>query len=310
MGAKTGITWANSTWNPTVGCSIVSPGCTNCYAMRDAYRMEHNPSVGDKYKGLTTVVNGRPVWNGVVRLHESALDQPLRWREPRLIFVNSMSDVFHESLGWDAIDRIFAIVVLSPRHIFQFLTKRSGRMLDYMNHPQTPARVSKAVQQQMGKVAPECFAIQWPPANAHMGVSAERQQEADERIPDLIETKAAVRWVSAEPLLGPIDFGAFEGIDGIVVGGESLRGKIEMARPMNPVWARDIRDQCAERKIAFFFKQWGEWGYDPRVAKKEMRGDDQPHAIDERWSLICVGKKLAGDYLDGVQHHEWPKVTT
>jgi protein gp37 len=178
MGDNTGIEWTDATWQPITGCSVVSPGCTNCYAMRLAgTRLQHHPSRA----GLTTMSKAGPVWNGQVRLNEQWLTQPIAWKRPRRIFVCAHGDLFHESIPDEWIDRVFAVVALCPQHTFQVLTKRNKRMRDYCsNHRVLP--------------------------NVWLGVSCEDQQRVNERIPDLLDTPAAVRWVSAEPLLGPIDF--------------------------------------------------------------------------------------------------------
>lgn len=292
MGDKSTIEWTDATWNPTVGCSIVSPGCTNCYAMHVAAGLERRFG-SEKYRGLTKSVNGNIVWTGEVRLDDDALLQPLKWKRGRKIFVNSMSDLFHESLSDEQIDKVFAVMALCPQHIFQVLTKRAERMRDYI----TTANRCHIIGDQMmrlAKIGAGFKCVSWPFLNVWLGVSAERQQEADERIPHLLATPAAVRFVSAEPLLGPLDLSRMpfingdprhkrdaltgfsylfgRGVDGhpdatievkkplmsrldwIIVGGES--GK--HARPMHPDWARSLRDQCAAADVPFFFKQWGE----------------------------------------------------
>ena len=436
MAGKTKIEWTNggATWNPITGCSVVSPGCTNCYAMHLAgTRLKHHPSRA----GLTDMTKTGPVWNGQVRFNQSWLDQPLRWRKPRMIFVCAHGDLFHEDVPDAWIDRVFAVMALAPQHTFQCLTKRAGRMAMYMHgnplprvsaliynamHEQgTSATFQRAVRDrfkwsdlaggeaprsggeagrglrnrrshqslQMGKggipteaglsagdgnnrraedrdrgasaglasckrsdsqgaddqpqerdkdrqsagkfgvghdgratssrsgsaerqsqspageqapqneidrgrcsgdpgtprrgldgqgyrgslrhegssnlcdLLPEDLEarIDWPLPNVWLGISAEDQTRADERIPDLLATPAAVRWVSAEPLLGPIDFDAIlfdharalPRLDWIVVGGESAQNK--GARPMDPDWARSIRDQCAAAGVPFFMKQ-------------------------------------------------------
>ena len=215
------------TWNPLAGCSIVSPGCTNCYAMRMAARIERMQPASH-YKGLTKQVNGNPVWTGkIARAPEHIFYAPLKWRKPTRVFVNSMSDLFHEDVRDEWIDRIFAIMALSPRHTFQILTKRLKRMQKYSGR----------------RAALD---------NVWLGVSVENQQAADERIPLLLDTYAATRFISAEPLLGPLALEALlPGIDWVVVGGESGPGK----RPVNLDWMRDIRDQCKAAGVPLFVKQ-------------------------------------------------------
>lgn len=294
MADKTGIEWCDATWNPTVGCSIVSPGCTHCYAMKAAAGLEQRFGSA-KYAGLTRVVNGNAVWTGEVRLDEGALDQSLRWRRPRRIFVNSMSDLFHEALPDAAIDRVFAVMALAPQHTFLVLTKRARRMRAYLaGVPRILDRI-ETVMGDRGRIA------DWPFPNVWLGVSVEDQARADERIPLLLDTPAAVRFLSCEPLLGPVDLERIpspvvtpedegfyhsalfrsdvhyrdgtpdaltgrkivdavdgpmmEKIDWVIAGGESGPG----ARPMHPDWARSMRDQCQTAGVPFFFKQWGEW---------------------------------------------------
>lgn len=302
VGDKSKIEWTDATWNPIVGCSIVSPGCTNCYAMRIAPRTDElslgTPWVGSAGR-LTKNSNAGPVWTGAIRFVERRLTDPLRWKRPRMIFVNSMGDLFHESIpdGW--IDKVFAVMALAPQHTFQVLTKRAERMREYITatdrrydicqviDAMIPMRTdaSRAAKDRVAKTAGDTRMMAGLP-NVWLGVSCERQQEADERIPHLLQTPAAIRFVSAEPLLGPIQFhsiparaekpspyydltysggpGLFDNqgrrisdhrIDWIIVGGESG----PHARPMHPQWARDIRDQCDAADVAFFFKQWGEW---------------------------------------------------
>ena len=292
------IEWTDATWNPITGCSVVSPGCTNCYAMGLAgTRLKHHPSRA----GLTRETKAGPVWTGEVRLNEQWLTQPLSWRKPRMIFVCAHGDLFHESVPDEWIDRVFAVMALAPQHTFQVLTKRSARMRAYLAERGSRRRdradavnVAAANMIMEGLIAP-CKAVAWPLPNVWLGVSAEDQRHADERVPDLLASPAAVRFVSAEPLLGPIDFNRIDvatwldsyaksprersehdpdmrwpllapfehmasgysspGLDWIIVGGESGAG----ARPMHPDWARSIRDQCAAAGVPFFFKQWGSW---------------------------------------------------
>lgn len=353
MGDKTGIEWTDATWNPVVGCSVVSPGCTNCYAMRMADRlaaMTPRPDgIGNPhllhYAGTTTRdPTGRgygwsaPVWTGKVALApEHILTAPLRWRRPRKIFVNSMGDLFHDSVPDAWIDRVFAVMALAPQHTFQVLTKRSARMRSYFvnltddrqEEAQDALSLTDAQAADLVKVARPM-----PLRNVWLGVSAEDQRRANERVPDLLAIPAAVRFVSAEPLLGPIDFTPylhdsncieFVGsecvcseprevhLDWIIVGGESGPG----ARPMHPQWARDIRDQCSAAGVTFHFKQWGEWlstgdWYTSHSVSLPLRAwtgdkwtDDGAFAGD--W-LAKIGKARAGRLLDGVQHDGMPEV--
>lgn len=263
MADKSKIEWTEATWNPITGCTVVSPGCTNCYAMKLAGgRLQHHPSRA----GLTKPSKKGPVWTGEVRFNEKWLDQPIRWKRPRAIFVCAHGDLFHESVPDEWIDKVFAVMALAPQHTFQVLTKRSARMREYLTANLTWERVE-------GSMEPMKFG--WPPyerqlgslsltiardievgilPNVWLGVSAEDQKRADERIPDLLQTPAAVRWVSAEPLLGPIDFMLWlHALDWIVAGGES--GPKSKVRDMDHAWPRAIRDQCKGAGTAFFMKQ-------------------------------------------------------
>ena len=214
MGVNSAIEWTESTWNPVTGCTKVSPGCAHCYAERMARRLQ---------------AMGQPNYRHGFRptVHPRALDLPLSWRKPQMIFVNSMSDLFHEDVPVDFIRRAFRIMGQADWHQFQVLTKRSERLRE---------------------LAP---ALDWP-ENVWMGVSVENAEYAF-RIDDLRATAAALKFLSIEPLLGPLPDLELNGIDWVIVGGESGPG----ARPMAESWARDIRDQCVDAGVPFFFKQWG-----------------------------------------------------
>lgn len=274
------------TWNPVVGCSPVSEGCRRCYAARDALRLAGNPNskIHHLYDGLAKkTADGRPVFAGIVRTVPDRLDQPLRWREPRGVFVNSMSDLFHRDVPDEFIDMVFAVMALCPKHTFQVLTKRPERMREYMGRAAMPGRIWDA-HILAGGYAPTPSAIpSWPLPNVWLGVSAEDQRTADERIPLLLQTPAAVRFVSAEPLLGPVDLRPWlgntvgyecypgvsttpscltvsPGVRWVIVGGESGPG----ARPCNVAWIRSLVDQCRAAKVACFVKQLGT---DPRKCR-------------------------------------------
>lgn len=297
MGDKSKIQWTDATWNPVTGCNKVSRGCANCYAERDWKRLSENPE---------TVYHGR-AFNDV-RCHEERLDLPLRWRKPRKIFVNSMSDLFHESIPFTFIEKVYDVMRSATHHTFQVLTKRPQRMLQFFREQ----------EQRLPWVSEE---------NIWIGVSCEDQKTADERIPILLKTPACVRWVSLEPLLGPIDLtkintewgstDALRGISGVivhpslnwvVVGGESG----PRARPLHPDWVRSLRDQCTSASVAFEFKQWGEWkhGFDLEYlaetgavrAKSQIKLNGLP--------MIRVGKKAAGRILDGREWNEYPSTKT
>ena len=290
MSDKSRIEWTEATWNPVTGCSKVSQGCVNCYALRDWARMSANPN---------TVYHGRKFTD--VQCHPERLDQPLRWTKPRRVFVNSMSDLFHESVPDDFIDRVFAVMALCPRHTFQVLTKRPERMHEYLTAlipDKAGHRWYEAIKGMFrykdttGQLGPEdTIPSRQSPVlpNVWLGVSIEDQATADERIPLLLQTPAAVRWVSAEPLLGPIKLDGHEYIHWLVVGGESGPN----ARPMQIEWARSLRDQCVVAGVPYFFKQWGE--FHPTT---EYR--------DGKVFMNRIGKKAAGRLLDGRTWDQYP----
>ncbi|OYU51114.1 MAG: hypothetical protein CFE27_13735 [Alphaproteobacteria bacterium PA1] len=225
MATSSSIEWTEATWNPVVGCNVISPGCTNCYAMRMARRLE---AMGQpKYTGTTHISGGRPKWNGVVRVDEDSLKLPSTWRNGRMIFVNSMSDLFHEDVPLEFVHQVFEVMKSTPQHTYQILTKRAQR-LEALSHE-----------------------LDWPD-NIWMGVSVENADYLH-RIDNLRRTKAAVKFLSLEPLLGPLNGMNLLGIDWVIAGGESGPG----ARPMAPSWVRAIRDQCGSARVAFHFKQWG-----------------------------------------------------
>lgn len=281
MADKTKIQWTDATWNPVRGCSRVSEGCRNCYAERAAMRMA---APGGAYEGLVQIVNGHSRWTGTVALSGGMLRQPMQWTRGRRIFVNSMSDLFHESLPFEAIDKVFAVMADCPQHTFQILTKRPARMLEYLSSDNPRYTASKVFDLTTGIAGKFDCDIYWPLSNVWLGVSVEDQATADERIPLLLQAPAAVRWVSIEPMLRPVDLTGVEvlkpeghrpgawlnaltghivgpddmtdmRLDWVVAGGESGPG----ARPMHPDWARSLRDQCRAADVPFFFKQWGEW---------------------------------------------------
>lgn len=266
MSAKSSIEWTDATWNPIRGCSRVSEGCRHCYAERVAARFS---GPGQPYEGLALMRSDGPHWTGKVRLVEEALELPLRWKKPRRIFVNSMSDLFHEGLTDYEIGLVFDVMVQAKRHVFQVLTKRPERMRNFVNS-------------------------HWPVEESHiwLGTSVEDQETAEARIPFLLDTKAAVHWISAEPLLGPINFNSITPLDWVVVGGESG----PRARPMHPEWARSVRDQCKGAGVPFFFKQWGEWG-------PELLPWRRNHP---KLRMLRKGKKAAGRLLDGQEWNEYP----
>lgn len=213
MSTKTKIEWTEVSWNPIVGCTKVSEGCRNCYAIRSANRMNGNIAA---YQGLTKIVNVKPEWTGAVRFIEERLLQPLKWQRPRMIFVNSMSDLFHEAVSDAQLENIFAVMCVAQKHTFQVLTKRPERMKSFLCQPHISSSIRFKIEEGMGYKI-DYFEKSWPPSNVWLGVSVEDQKTSDERIPLLLQTPAAIRWISAEPLLGSIDISRFIGTrnDGI-----------------------------------------------------------------------------------------------
>jgi protein gp37 len=293
----TKIEWTDRTWNPLTGCTKVSPGCDHCYA-KTMHERFNGPGSFDK-----------------VTLHPGRLGQPLHWRKPSMVFVNSMSDLFHQDVPDEYIARVFAVMALSPQHTFQVLTKRHARMRSLLTKPEfayavayTAGREFALTRNRAGKLAPRPHLDSsqladpvLPLPNVWLGVSVENQQWADIRIPALLDTPAAVRFLSCEPLLGPIDLreylytdgvemyseGRETAVDWVIVGGESGPG----ARPMDPSWVLLARNQCVAAGVPFLFKQWGEYrwlGYANGGYKR-------------------VGKKAAGRELDGRTWDEYPE---
>lgn len=236
--AETSIEWTDATWNPVAGCTILTAGCTNCYAMRMAARLQ---AMGvPKYSGLTRKSGERYVWTGAISLDEAALDAPKAWRKPRLIFVNSMSDLFQDAVPFDFIERVWATMAGTPQHTYQVLTKRPARM----------AALSRDLP-----LLP----------NVWLGTSVENHAVLD-RLDNLRATPAAVRFVSFEPLVGSVAGADLTGIHWAIVGGESG----PRARPMQEEWVDEIYDACEDARTAFFFKQWG--GRNKKAAGRAYRG--------------------------------------
>ncbi len=237
----TKIEWTDKTWNPVTGCSPVSPGCANCFARRMAKRLK---AMGQaKYRNEFEVT-----------CHPETLDEPTRWKKPRRVFVCSMSDLFHKDVPHKFIDDVFTTIEENPRHIFQLLTKRPEQMQAYM-------------RKRRGRFLHNL----WP------GVSVEDQQRADERIEWLLSTSAAVRFLSIEPMLGPVDLPPWlRHLDWVIVGGESGPG----ARPMHLGWVRGVRDQCIAAGVPFHFKQWG--GVNKKLAGRLLDGRTWDEMPDER----------------------------
>lgn len=244
--AETSIEWTDATWNPVAGCTIMSAGCTNCYAMRMAARLE---AMGvEKYKGLTRKSGGRAKWTGAISLDEKALSIPAAWSKPRNVFVNSMSDLFHPDVPVDFVRKVWRAMKDTRRHTYQILTKRPDRMAEILSGG---------------------FDIL---PNVWLGTSVEDGRVLH-RLDDLRNVPAAIRFVSYEPLIGSVKGGKLKGIQWAIVGGESGPN----ARPMDPAWIDEIFDQCTDAGAAFFFKQWG--GKNKKAAGRSYRGktwDEMP----------------------------------
>jgi protein gp37 len=267
----------------------MSAGCTNCYAMKMAKRLE---AMGvEKYRGLTKTVNGNAIWTGAIKEDHSALGAPLNWKKPKNIFVNSMSDLFHADVTESFIAEVWQVMGHTPHHNYQILTKRPDRMLEILSRNKHG-------------VLP----------NVWLGTSVENS-DVISRIDYLRDVPAAIRFISFEPLIGDVGHVNLTGIGWAIVGGESGH----KARPMHPDWARSLRDQCKAASVPFFFKQWGAWapgltddtGF---IAHSERYRDDGTDMIDRLdqsktyETTAKVGKKRAGRLLDGVEHNAFPEV--
>lgn len=237
--ADTSIEWTDATWNPVAGCSIVSPGCTNCYAMRMAARLD---AMGvDKYRSLTRKSGNRYVWTGKVRLDHGSLDIPTKWKKPRRVFVNSMSDLFHEDVPEKFVRKVWDVMARTPQHTYQILTKR-------------PDRMRRALSGNFPYLL-----------NVWLGTSVENS-DALHRLEELREVRASIRFVSFEPLIGPVSSANLGDIHWAIVGGESG----PRARPMRPEWVDEIAAECQRAGTAFFFKQWG--GRNKKQTGRRYRG--------------------------------------
>lgn len=260
--SKTKIEWTDETWNPVTGCTKVSAGCKNCYAER----------LWPKVAGAEAKRTGQPPHKFTdVRCHPERLDAPLHWRKLRRVFVNSMSDLFHEAVPNEFLDQVFAVMALCPGHIFQILTKRPQRMRDYFGErPNSPAnglhhRIARRFSEMARNDDVQGFMLPLP--NVHLGVSIENQATAEERIPLLLQTHAAIRFVSYEPALGPVNLSEYlcdhewehgtpGGLNWIIIGGESGPN----ARYSSPEWFYSIRNQCRDVGVPLFVKQLTERG--------------------------------------------------
>lgn len=257
--AETQIEWTDATWNPVAGCSIVSSGCTNCYAMEMARRLEAMKI--EKYSGLTRRSGKRVVWRGVVREDPASLDIPLRWKKPRKIFVNSMSDLFHEGVSDEFVSLVWDVMRRTPHHHYQILTKRPERMASFLLSLND-------------EVLP----------NVWLGTSVENADVVD-RIAALRNVPAAIRFISFEPLIGSVGTVDLSDIHWAIVGGESGRS----ARPIREDWIDEIYEQCLSYETAFFFKQWGTWGKDNKRRSKKANGRIYRDQVWDEMPVTSVG---------------------
>lgn len=332
---KTEIEWTDSTWNPVTGCTKISPACKNCYAARMANRLRGRAGypADDPFR---------------VTLHPDRLAEPLRWREPRMVFPVSMGDLFHRDVPDMFIAAAFGIMVLTP-HTYQVLTKRVDECVRWFEALDRRANVARdvfpeeslnwrrwhvlraAAIQFTGKPLPSIPSSDppWPPPNVWAGATVENQEMADERIEQLRQVPAALRYVSIEPMLGQLDLrlrrrepcsrtcfhhvshpcekcGYQAGrlpVDWVIVGGETGPG----ARPMRAEWVRDVRDQCARSGVPFFFKSWGDWlPVSQQVSGQRLTGSVKQF-VDGGELVIRCGKQQAGHLLDGREHRQWPE---
>lgn len=342
------IEWTDETWNPVVGCQIVSPGCTNCYAMKMAGRLQAM-GTAPHYVGTVRKTKAGFVWTGtVVEAPHHIMCLPFAWRAPRLVFVNSMSDLFHESVSFGAIDRVFAVMAVNPQHQYQVLTKRADRMRDYIasrtptehlrawSEAFAPGALPMTKNEVQARLLPDATtehralhrvkAQSCPLPNVWLGASVEDQVRADQRRNPMAEV-AAAGWntfVSYEPALGEVDWSGWEFLKWLIAGGESGRD----ARPVHPDWIRIARNFCADHAILFFFKQWGEWapgeansfrktlavrgayhdGDGWRLVRLSAAEGAEMHCDDEP-DVWRIGKRHSGRLLDGVEHNGMPEVT-
>jgi protein gp37 len=335
---QTKIEWADAVWNPVTGCTPISEGCKNCYAKRMATRL----------KGRYGYPEDEPF---KVTLHPEKLKEPLKWKKPRRVFVCSMGDLFHEDVPFQFIATVFGVMANSSQNIYMVLTKRPQRMKEffdwlfsnaakyyargYRTVPYDDDRINVLIMNIASEYGINLdFMRKWPLFNVWLGVTAENQQRADERIPILLQILAAVRFVSIEPMLGPVDLtrivydrqtviDAIRGLHGwplphtdgpkldwVICGGETGPG----ARPMHPDWVRSLRDRCQAAGTPFFFKSWGEWAeYKERyggglfIKLDGSLGCQGDYWEDNAVAVRKVGKKKAGRVLDGRTWDEFPE---
>ncbi len=277
----TTIEWTDATWNPTTGCSKVSPGCAHCYAETLSLRFGWSKKPWTPENAEENVV-----------LHPERLDKPLRWRKPRRVFVNSMSDLFHELIPDDYIEQVFVVMARASQHTFQVLTKRPERALAFLSDPGSRNFiVNRATSENTGKARARGYVGMvegaqpaWPLPNVWIGTSIENDRHAY-RAKVLAQTPAAVRFISAEPLLGPLPSLDLSAIDWLIVGGESGPHH----RPIDEAWVRELLMASRTAGTAFFFKQWG--GRTPKAGGRELDGrtwDEYPHEQHELPEMTLV----------------------
>jgi protein gp37 len=322
---KSKIEWTEKVWNPITGCTQISAGCDNCYAKRESPRFKNLPGYSKENPFKPT-------------FHANRLDQPLRWRKPSRIFVCSMGDLFHEEIKFEQIAAVFGVIAASPQHTFQVLTKRPERMKEFFewlvkNKKQNVLIMLEARERFNHKKIEKYFDFwrsdfgkeAWPLPNLWLGVTAENQEQADKRIPILLQTTAAKRFVSIEPMLSEIEIingkknrwtmptdidssgnkikwtdpgKKFIPLDWVIVGGETG----SKARPMHDGWVYSIKEQCKNSGTPFFFKGWGEWVPFGQSPPGTMFNKKRKCTV----SHTKTGKKIAGCLLDGVEHKEYP----
>jgi protein gp37 len=385
MSNQSKIEWTDATWNVTSGCTKCSPGCNNCYALRDSWRMANNPNPKIQTPFLGTVEkvygNGELRWTGKINLNYDKLKQPIMWVKSRNIFVNSLSDLFHPDVPFDYIDKVIGVMAVSQPHTFQVVTKRLDRALTYMNGVNAE-RIAEAMRDVTPWGDPDKkyqwmvnrINTAWPLPNVWFLATCCNQEEAERNIGTLLQIPAAIRGVSIEPMLGSIDlvelnilkedapllrYNALKGeahfsfgdggdavfdkncddkplargkLDWVICGGETGKN----ARPMNPKWGRDLRDQCKGANIPFFFKSWGEFVPHTinQIAHKEHAGQMVPYttvsSTDRKWLgktrywcipfdanddyrdidvMERVGKKAAGHLIDSEEWRQFPEAS-
>jgi len=279
------IEWTNKTWNPIVGCSKCSPGCDNCYAEKMANRLACMSVKDDRSemfrvdsKGKYAMVTNNGKWNGKTFFSEIDLNKPYQWKKPRMIFVCSMGDLFHESVPFEWVNQVMAIIAICQQHTFQILTKRPERMKQYFAPIGGTTRRDWVASKMARKLNVSTLKFpDWPLPNLWLGVTAENQVMADKRIPILLQIPAAIRFVSVEPMLGPVDIHPHglspdrPLLDWVICGGETGHN----ARPIHCIWVQALKEQCRLANVPFFFKSWG-------------------------------GKNKSNHRIDGIEYHQFP----